>query len=140
MKLSENIRSHQRFDEDRGLDKYFDLEKTFNRTNDEWLEVLAELQIVLQLQETVGLMAEDRKEALERLFKETMDMWNMIGKTILYLISELGIAPEQVDTIMELINRSRDAKYAIEYFRSMPVEEAIKVSRDTWEFRRNGHY
>ena len=77
---------------------------------------------------------------LEKLLREVLDVWNMVGSVVLHIINELGIAPEQVDTIMELINRSRDAKYAIEYFRELPTEEAIKVSRETWEMRRNGHY
>lgn len=124
MKLSENIRSHERFESDRNMYDFYTLNELFHRTDQEWQEAKDELV----------------KNDLEKLFREVLDVWNMVGAVVLHIINDLGIAPEQVDTIMELINKSRDAKYAVEYFRSMPVDEAIKVSRDTWEMRRNGHY
>lgn len=124
MKLSENIRSHERFELDRNLYDFYTLQELFHRTDQEWQEAKDELEV----------------RDLEKLLHEVLDVWNMIGSVVLHIINELGIAPEQVDTIMGLINKSRDAKYAVEYFRSMPVEEAIQVSRDTWSMRRNGHY
>lgn len=124
MKLSENIRSHERFEVDRNLYDFYTLNELFYRTDQEWQEAKEELEV----------------RDLEKLLHEVLDVWNMIGSVVLHIINELGIAPEQVDMIMELINKSRDAKYAVEYFRSMPVEEAIQVSRDTWSMRRNGHY
>jgi len=124
VKLSENIRSHEQFEVDRNLYDFYTLQELFHRTDQEWQEAKDELLVM----------------DLEKLLREVLDVWNMVGSVVLHIINELGIAPEQVDTIMELINRSRDAKYAIEYFRELPTEEAIKVSRETWEMRRNGHY
>lgn len=122
--LAENIRSHEQFERDRGIYQMYSIALLFDRVNHEWEEAKDEL--------AVG--------DLEKLLHEVLDVWNMIGSLVLHIIDEVGVAPEQVDTIMGLINKSRDAKYAVEYFRSMPPDEAIKVSRDTWEMRRNGHY
>ena len=124
MKLSENIRQHETFEVDRNLYDFYTLNELFHRTDEEWQEAKDELEV----------------RDLEKLLHEVLDVWNMIGAVVLHIINELGIAPEQLDTIMGLINSSRDAKYAVEYFRSMPPEDAIQLSRETWAMRRNGHY
>lgn len=124
MRFSENVEDHYHFETTRGIYHHYTIDSLFDRVQEELDEARVEL--------SAGDLA--------KLFREVMDVWNIIGSLILHIISELGITPEQVDTVMEMINKSRDAKYAVEYFEALPPEEAIRVSRDTWEMRRNGHY
>ena len=65
MKLSENIRSHQRFETDRGIYDHYTIPETIRRTKDELDEALVELVILENLEKTDGTMGKDKQKTIK---------------------------------------------------------------------------
>lgn len=110
------IRSQERFETDRNIFDSRSIDYLIARSVMEWDEFIDEII----------------KGDLEHALTEILDYFNLLSSLILHIITEIGVAPEQVDTIMDRINYLRDQKYRIELFREHPPEEAIKIARQEW--------
>lgn len=116
MQISELMRNHARFEEDRGISTRNNLSRGLVRVQEEILEA------------QYALLDGD----LEHTLSEILDFLNYSMSLLLHVCNDLGVAPEQVDTMLEEINRQRDLKYRIELFREHPPEEAIRIARAEW--------
>ena len=67
-----------------------------------------------------------------------LDFINFSMSIAMHIADEIGVAPEQLDTMMDRINRLRDAKYRIDLFHEHPPEDAIQIARDLWDAGRPG--
>jgi len=117
MQISELMRNHQRFEEDRGILTRNNLARGLVRVQEEILEA------------QYAYLDGD----LEQTLAEILDFINYSMSLLLHVCNDLGVAPEQVDTMLEEINRQRDLKYRIELFREHPPEEAIRIARAEWQ-------
>ena len=119
MQISELMRDHERFENDRGILTRNNLARGLVRVQEEILEA------------QYAYLDGD----LEHTLSEILDFINYSMSLLLHVCNDLGVAPEQVDTMLEEINRQRDLKYRIELFREYPAEEAIKIARERWEMQ-----
>lgn len=119
MQISELMHNHERFEQDRGISTFNNLQRGLVRVQEEILEA------------QYALLDGD----LEHTLQEILDFINYSMSLLLHVCNDLGVAPEQVDTMLVEINRQRDLKYRIELFREHPPEEAIKIARQEWAMR-----
>lgn len=80
-----------------------------------------------------------QKNYFEAIY-EAIDVVIFAHSIMGWLARETGIAYEEVDQMVAKKFARNHQKYDIEIFKQYEPETAIKVSRDTWEMRRNGHY
>ena len=119
MQISELMRDHQRYEEDRGISTRNNLPRGFLRCQEELLEA------------QYAYLDGD----LEHTLREILDFFNYSMSLLLHVCNDLGVAPEQVDQMLVEINRQRDLKYRVELFREHPPEEAIKIARQEWQMK-----
>lgn len=119
MQISELMRDHERFEQDRGILTHNNLAHGLIRVQEEILEA------------QYALLDGD----LEHTLQEILDFINYSMSLLLHVCNDLGVAPEQVDNMLVEINKQRDLKYRIELFKQYPPEEAIKIARQEWEMR-----
>lgn len=120
MQISELMRNHERFETDRGISTFNNLAHGLIRVQEEILEA------------QYALLDGD----LEHTLQEILDFVNYSMSLLLHVCNDLGVAPEQVDTMLVQINQMRDQKYRIELFREYPAEEAIRIARQEWTMAR----
>jgi len=116
MQISELIRDHERFENDRGILTRNNLARGLVRIQEELLEA------------QYAYLDGD----LEHTLQEILDFINYSMSLLLHVCNDLGVAPEQVDQMLVEINRQRDLKYRVELFREHPPEEAIRIARAEW--------
>jgi phosphoribosyl-ATP pyrophosphohydrolase len=115
--ISELIRKQQEFETPRGLDKQGMVGRLYR-----WL------------QEWEEAMVEAKKGDNEALLWEVADLNIFAASMFGELCTELGIAPEQIDNMLEEKMKINNQKYQIHYFEDLPTERAVELARYVWHY------
>ena len=110
---AQSIREQRLFEEPRGLGEYNTIAFGLLRLQEELLEA----------------QYEAHKGNLEALLTEIIDVTIFAHSVIGNLCEELGIAPEQVDTMVEQKFGHNHKKYDLQFFQGRMTSEAMKTAR-----------